>query len=151
MSGPALYLACDVIGTPIPQGSQRAFNRKGGGRPIVTADNAKTRPWKDAITWAAQTAAHKAELQTIREPINVNVHFRFLRPTGHYGARGTLLPSAPGRPKVKPDLDKLVRAVLDALTDAGVWFDDAQVVGISATKAYCDDLPPGVSIELWQP
>jgi hypothetical protein len=31
-------------------------------------------------------------------------------------------------PSVTPDLSKLVRAVEDALTDAGVWRDDALVV-----------------------
>lgn len=33
-----------------------------------------------------------------------------------------------------PDLDKLVRGVGDALTDARIWLDDAQVVGWYASK-----------------
>lgn len=39
-----------------------------------------------------------------------------------------------GDPIEPPDLDKLVRAVGDALTDAGVWSDDAQVVAWNAWK-----------------
>lgn len=39
-------------------------------------------------------------------------------------------------PTVPPDIDKLCRAVLDALTDAGVWADDSQVVDLGATKVY---------------
>lgn len=37
-----------------------------------------------------------------------------------------------------PDLDKLCRAVLDALTIAGVLHDDAQVDALRATKSYAD-------------
>ena len=42
------------------------------------------------------------------------------------------------RPKVRPDLDKLVRALLDALQ--GIAFiDDAQVVRLEAVKEYEND------------
>lgn len=34
------------------------------------------------------------------------------------------------------DLDKLIRNVLDALTDAGVYMDDRQVTNVQATKCY---------------
>lgn len=51
--------------------------------------------------------------------------------------------SAVGRrltqPSVRPDLDKLCRAVLDALTDAGIWHDDSQVCSLSAIKVYADE------------
>ena len=38
-------------------------------------------------------------------------------------------------PWVKPDLDKLIRAVLDGLTGVA-YVDDAQVTLISASKSY---------------
>jgi crossover junction endodeoxyribonuclease RusA len=47
---------------------------------------------------------------------------------------------------VRPDLDKLVRAVLDALSEAGVWRDDAQVVSVVARKAYGS--APGLTVEI---
>lgn len=48
-----------------------------------------------------------------------------------------------------PDLDKLVRAIGDALTDAGVWTDDALVVGWYATKrATLPGETEGVTIRL---
>ena len=34
----------------------------------------------------------------------------------------------------KPDLDKLTRAVLDSLTDAGVFTDDSRVVWLNVAK-----------------
>ncbi len=50
-------------------------------------------------------------------------------------------------PAVKPDLDKLVRAVLDGLWPA--WGDDAQVVGLLASKRYCGEGElPGVWVEI---
>lgn len=134
-----ILAAFDVVGLPAPQGSLRAFAR--GGRAFVTADNAKTRPWKDAVAWSAR--------QAVSEPyagaVVVSLVFTMPRPKGHYGAKG-LLPSAPAWPHKKPDIDKLCRAVLDALTEARVWLDDSQVVGLSAQKRYGDE--PGASIRV---
>jgi Holliday junction resolvase RusA-like endonuclease len=48
-------------------------------------------------------------------------------------------------PTVPPDLDKLIRAVLDGLT-AIAYVDDSQVVEIYAKKIY--GLVPGVQIRL---
>jgi crossover junction endodeoxyribonuclease RusA len=56
--------------------------------------------------------------------------------------------SAPKRRRVwpdkRPDLDKLIRAVLDALTQV-IFADDSQVVEIRATKDY---VAPGVTVEI---
>jgi crossover junction endodeoxyribonuclease RusA len=115
-----------VYGTPIPQGSTRAFLPKGWKRPIVTADNVKTRPWRQAIIDASlEQMAGRAPLEG---PVELRVMFYLPRPK-----------SAPKRitePAKLPDLDKLVRAVGDALTAAGVWRDDGQVVSTLARKAF---------------
>jgi Holliday junction resolvase RusA-like endonuclease len=53
-------------------------------------------------------------------------------------------------PAVRPDSDKLLRAVLDGLTEAGVWRDDGQVVQGTFIKRYClDGEPPGIQVEVW--
>ena len=48
--------------------------------------------------------------------------------------------SAPKRTRTwpcrMPDLSKLIRSTEDALTDAGVWTDDARVVEVVARKVY---------------
>lgn len=36
----------------------------------------------------------------------------------------------------KPDVDNLIKGLLDALNDSGVWSDDNQVCSITAYKAY---------------
>ena len=62
-------------------------------------------------------------------PVRVHVSFYLPKPK-----------SAPKRtiPHVKkPDIDKLMRAILDALKGV-VWTDDSQVTSISATKDYAE-------------
>jgi crossover junction endodeoxyribonuclease RusA len=63
--------------------------------------------------------------------------------------------SAPKRriwPEVKPDLDKLVRALCDALTQCGAWGDDAQLIHLHATKRYVGTSDvlnvPGVVVDI---
>lgn len=41
----------------------------------------------------------------------------------------------------KPDLDNVVKAVLDGITLSGLWDDDSIVVSINATKKYTQDKP----------
>jgi len=78
----------------------------------------------------------------------VTIVFKMPRPKGHYGARG-LRPSAPRLPAVKPDLDKLVRAVLDGITEGGAIHDDAQVCAIAASKTYAGQwIAPGADITI---
>ena len=57
-----------------------------------------------------------------------------------------LLPSAPAEHTVRPDADKLARSLLDAISDAGVWRDDAQVAELHVRKVYGDR--PGVRVRL---
>ena len=131
-----------VGGIPAPKGSARAFYVPKLGRAVVTAANAKTRPWEQAVRAEASIAG----LRPLDGAVRVEVTFLFARPAGHFGAKG-LRPSAPREHTKKPDVDKLVRAVLDALT--GVAFkDDAQVVAVEARKRY---LPEGAAEDLAQP
>jgi len=137
----ALVAEFDVAGIPVPQGSLRAFARRNGGRPIVTSDNTRTRPWKAAVTAAASEARQWVSMG----PVVVEIDFGLPRPKGHYGRRG-LLPSAPDYPAGRPDVDKLIRAVLDACTEARLWHDDAQVVAVSAIKAWSET--PGAHVRV---
>lgn len=119
-----------VFGVPIPQGSMRAFMPKGGRYPIVTADNAKTKPWRHSIIAAAQEALGGRGPIDGDTAVEVEVMFFMPRPS-----------SAPRRvtEPVKTrgsDIDKLERALLDALSAAGVFRDDAQVISVVKRKAF---------------
>ena len=72
--------------------------------------------------------------------------FVFTRPLSHYGRRGGeryLKLSSPPTPATRPDLDKLLRSVLDSMQGVAL-VDDSQVVTIRARKVYGD--APGVDL-----
>src|SRR5215831_4942691 len=123
----------EVPGEPQPQGSSKAFKHRHTGRVMVTSDNARLRPWRDAVCWHARQAL--AAGAPLAGPVAVELDFRFARPAGHFGKRG-IRPAAPREHVVRPDLDKLIRSVLDALSEAGIWRDDAQVITLAARKGY---------------
>jgi Holliday junction resolvase RusA-like endonuclease len=120
-----------VYGDPIPQGSKRAFIVKDRA-VVVDANQSKLRPWRAEMVAAAQAAMSGDQFTG---PVGVEVWF-YLR--------------KPKRPQFKlpatrPDIDKLVRAVLDALTASGVIRDDAQVTHLLARKRYAET----PMVEVW--
>jgi Holliday junction resolvase RusA-like endonuclease len=120
-----LSLEFTVYGTPIPQGSTKAFIPRGWTRPIVTADNKKTKPWRQEIAGAALNALGKQSAAGRDVPVRVEVRFFFPRPKSVKKLDKT----------TKPDLDKLIRSALDALT--GIAFeDDSQVTEVHACKLF---------------
>jgi Holliday junction resolvase RusA-like endonuclease len=50
----------------------------------------------------------------------------------------------------KPDLDNMEKAVLDALTTAGVWYDDAQVAKVAKLKARNLGVEPGMHLLVYE-
>ena len=121
-----------VYGVPVPQGSARAFTH--GSRVVVTSDNKNLKKWRTYCAFVLRTeiAAHGK----YEGPVEVDLRFYFDRPKSHLNGSGSLRKGYSPSHTVKPDLDKLVRALLDAGTDAGVWHDDAQVVRLTASKRY---------------
>jgi crossover junction endodeoxyribonuclease RusA len=131
-------LMFQVYGDPVPQGSMRAFLPKGWNRPIITAANKKTKPWRQEIAGAAVAAMEKDLLGCAGKnvPFRLSVTFHFQKPKS---VKKTVLEKV-----TKPDIDKLIRSVLDALTGI-VWSDDSQVVEILARKKFGQ---PGVDIRI---
>lgn len=125
----------DVRGIAQPKGSTRAFNIPGLKAPIVTSDNPKLKDWQHAV----QRAAALECVLLMHGPVRVYAHFQLPRPKSRKRDRHHM---------TKPDLDKLIRAVNDALTGTA-YKDDSQVVSIVTTKEYCaGDEQPGVHIRL---
>jgi crossover junction endodeoxyribonuclease RusA len=134
-------VSIDVRGMPHPQGSMR----------LHALPNGKTAARYPAAVYAwraqVQQAVAQAEEPPIGGAVELRLGFDLPRPMGHFGTgrnAGVIRPAAPSWPTVMPDLDKLVRCVCDAITDAGLWKDDSQVVSLISAKRYAS--PPGVKI-----
>jgi Holliday junction resolvase RusA-like endonuclease len=142
-----MTLTFSIIGTPAPQGS-KTRNRYGA----VYEASPKVKPWRQDVKAVAREAIEAGGPTFPTGPVIVGIRFRLARPKGHYGTgrnAGQLRPSAPKVPDVKPDLDKLVRSTLDGMGEAGVWRDDAQVVGLWVVKEYATDtLPVGATVSV---
>jgi crossover junction endodeoxyribonuclease RusA len=126
-----------VLGDPAPKGSAKAFVR--GNRAIITNASPREKPWAQAVHWAA---LEHGPTEPLAGPMAVHLIFRMPRP-GRLGKR---------RIDVlcdrRPDLDKLERSVLDALTGV-FWVDDSQVVQCVGLKLYANwGKPSGVQIAL---
>lgn len=126
-------LAFTVPGKPIPQGSVRSL---GKGRPSVHGNADRLLPWRDLCITIAQQQMRASGWRRITEAVIVSVNFCYERPLSHYRKDGTVKPTAPRYPisRASADIDKTCRALLDALTVAGVLADDSQVVGLHAGK-----------------
>lgn len=138
----SLMARIEVFGQPAPQGSKSAFVR--GGRAIVTEGGSKVgreshAAWRQAVATAARDWQQEHRVAVFDEPLLVRIEFRLVRPKS--------VPKARVRPTVKPDLDKLTRSVLDALTGV-VIVDDSRVVELHVSKHYAVDEPPGAVIQL---
>jgi Holliday junction resolvase RusA-like endonuclease len=133
-----------VTGTPKGQPRVKAYSR--GGKAGVydpgTADD-----WKYAVR---QAAIENAPEQKFSGPVGMSMGFLFQRPKRllkKSSPDGLLLRDS------KPDLDNLVKAVKDAITDSGaVWHDDSQVASESAVKQYLrkDDSVPRAIVTIWE-
>jgi Holliday junction resolvase RusA-like endonuclease len=123
-------VSLSVIGDPASQGSHAIMQ----GR-IVQVNSKKHKAWRNAITQTA-LATLPADWQPIDEPCELIVNFYMPKPAS---VKRSL-------PTVSPDLDKLIRAVGDSLTDSGVVVDDSRIVRISARKLYAIGIEPGATI-----
>lgn len=119
-----------VDGVPIPQGSKKGF-KVGKHVNIVDDNSTKLKPWR------AEIAAVTDVGFTFVEPVLVAAVFYLPRPKT---VRRFY-------PSVKPDLDKLMRALGDGMTDGGLIRDDSLIVSQWIHKRYADDKnPPGVRV-----
>jgi Holliday junction resolvase RusA-like endonuclease len=135
MTTTALNVRFVVLGRPQSKGSKEVMPVKGPRRFIVRDANPKAKPWAQAISAIAREHHHDL---LINGPVVVTLAFYFARPKGHYGTGrnvGTLRASAPREMTTMPDVDKLARCALDALTGI-VFRDDAQIVDLHAGKRY---------------
>ena len=132
---PPFLIRVFVPGTPKPQGSKRAIVNRHTGKASLVESSTGVKTWRDDI----RAAVLDAPPLRFDGPVAVHCEFVLTRPRSHYrtGRNAHLVrDSAPTWPTSKPDADKLARAVLDAVSSAGTWRDDSQVVELHAVKRY---------------
>jgi len=111
-----------VEGLPAPQGSKRHV---GGGRMVESSK--KVGPWRADV----ELAARRAMIETFTGPVSVTLTFHMPMPKSR-PAKIRKLQTAWS--SVRPDIDKLARSTLDALTASGIIDDDARVARLRADK-----------------
>jgi Holliday junction resolvase RusA-like endonuclease len=134
-----------IVGSPVPQGSMSAFLR--GGKINVTDQKGKRlKEWRTRVTVAARDVAGPT-WTPIDGPVGVHMRFGLARPVREPKRRRTW-PLRRGS-----DIDKLVRAILDGLDNAGIYGDDSQVTAIYAVKDWHDRLgmqAPGATVHVYR-
>lgn len=121
----------EIIGTPRPQGSKRHV---GGG--IMVESSKHVKEWRSFARMCAVKAMQEAGCDPVAKPnvVKIDVQFAFDRPQSHRNAKGLKL-NAPVYHTSRPDADKLLRALLDSMTQI-VFQDDSQVASIVVRKVY---------------
>ena len=142
LSEPQETISFVVLGAPSPEGSTRAFYIPKLNKTVTTHQNQSAlNAWRNRVATEAQNVLMVQDWTSDRSSAyTLHVDFVLPRP-----------PSVPVhrrlRPTVKPDIDKLVRAINDALT--GILFpDDCQVVSIQMTKEYEGERRPGAYLRV---
>lgn len=117
------------------------------GRSRMVESSQRVAPWMEAVRHEVQRAMNGQP--PLAGPVSLNLVFHMPRARAHFGARG-LRPGAPRWPTTRRagDIDKLSRAVCDALTQGGAYLDDSQVVSLVAVKRYVDDANPTASAQI---
>lgn len=128
-----------VPGNPAPQGSKSAKGRTKTGRVVLVESSTRVKPWRETIRLhaIAKHGVHPID----SGPIGARIEFVMPRPKA--------TPKSRTPPAVKrPDVDKLLRAVFDALTGV-YWRDDSQVVSCTTSKRIAEPgEKPGVAIQV---
>ena len=114
-----------VDGHAETKGSAKAFPVK--GRCIITNDNPKCKRWQQTV--ASRACAEGVEK---RDAVHVSIRFEFAIPKSAIKKRTGNTPHTQ-----KPDIDKLIRPILDALTGIA-YADDSAVVSVTAEKRWSD-------------
>jgi Holliday junction resolvase RusA-like endonuclease len=119
-----------ILAVPAPQGSKRAFVDRAGNARMDDSGGAALRSWRAAVTEEAARAREDLGRALI-PPVSVEVTFRWTMPAARPKA---IRDRGYARKSTKPDVDKVVRSLLDGLAAAGLIADDSHVSDLRARK-----------------
>lgn len=125
-----------VPGFPETQAGMRQITTANGRTALVTTGSNGLDAWRRKVTNACNLSRLAQRHESLHGPVILRLQFWLPQPHSRPAAdrhRGI------GHSTVKPDIDKLVRAVQDSLTDAGAYHDDALVGALIVTKLEVTD------------
>ena len=113
-----------------------------GGRITLVEASKNLKPWRDTIAAVAVQTAMSTGWKILDKETPIDVLICFTLPKPKTVKRDL--------PTVKPDLDKLVRAALDAITQSKmIWNDDAQVCRIVTEKHYSENPSTWIEVSIY--
>lgn len=122
-----MTLKIRVIGIPATAGSFVPRKRKNGSLYLLRSGSQKHREWRQAAETTIRQAVKLWQWETSADD-EYSVSLSFLLPKPRTVTRE--------QPNVKPDIDKLCRSTLDALTVGQAIDDDARIIQLIASKTY---------------
>ena len=129
---------------PAPQGSKKYVGKHRDGRALLIETSKELKEWRHLV----EDTAIMLDQDIMKGAISMSAVFILPRPKNHFNSKGELKHNAPKYHTTRPDRDKLLRAIGDALTGV-LYVDDSYIVSGPTDKRYCvgDELP-GVLITL---
>lgn len=117
---------------PKTQGSVSpiAYRKKNGKLGVNVFQNKDLLHWRDLVVASVLEHTGNKVVFPKGTPVTVKLTFKFEKPKSVKGKYPVTRSSG--------DIDKLIRAVLDAFTQANVYDDDSQVVYVISDKIYVD-------------
>ena len=120
---------------------------QGKARPRVTRHGAytpeKTKQYEKAVIWAYMNQCMGAMFPDVPLMVVIDAYYPIPKSTSKK-KRQEMLDNII-RPKVKPDLDNVAKAICDAL-NGEAWRDDAQICDLFVRKWYSDK--PRVDVQI---
>ena len=118
-----------ILGEPVAQARHRTSFRHGKRRQYDPTAQAK----KEMLKQAQSQHPHHKPFST---PLSASIIFSMARPSSHFRSNGQIKNRFKDAVPIKrPDLDNLVKGILDAM-NGFIYLDDKQIVTITASKIY---------------
>lgn len=127
-----------IEANPVPKGRPRFRRTK---TFITTYTPKKTLDFEDLVRQHAKEAMGPTDL--LETPVWIALYFRLPIPASYSKKRSEACLNGSEKPIKRPDLDNLIKSVLDGMNGV-VFKDDSQITVMHCTKVYSN--VPGVNI-----
>lgn len=128
MTAVTTQLLIDVAGHPAPKGSKKCVGQRGKAKHVLVEMSPLLPAWTETAVTVARARMRLTSWATVHGACSVEIWAWFPRPK----TVDRPLPTTRG----VGDIDKIARALLDAITTAGVIADDSLVTDLHVHERY---------------